>query len=86
MAKKSDSSSDDDLMMAMAMQGMNPKKKIKAPEPVAPISPTAQGAAEITMANREEKERIRKAFSHSKTVLSRNDNPQTTQQGKQTLG
>lgn len=85
MAKKSDSSSDNDLMMAM--QGMNPNtKKIKTPEPVAPISPTAQGAAEITMANREEKERIRKAFSHSKTVLSRNDNPQTTQQGKQTLG
>jgi hypothetical protein len=86
MAKKSASStassSDNDLMMAMAMQGMN-RKKIKAPEPVAPISPTAQSAKEISMANREEKERIRKAFSNSKTVLSRNDTPQ---QGKQTLG
>ena len=54
---------------------------VTTPDPIAPVSPTATSSQEVSMAGREDKERIRKAFSHSKTVLSRAES-----QGKQTLG
>ena len=66
----------------MAKGGSSPLPAVKAPDPIAPVSPTAKGSEEVTMAGREEKERIRKAFSHQKTVLSRAENSD----GKQTLG
>ena len=62
-------------------KGSSSLPAVSTPEPIAPVSPTAKGSEEVTMAGKEEKERIRKAFSHSKTVLSRAES-----QGKQTLG
>ena len=55
--------------MAKGSSGTLPA--VTQPTPITPISPTARGSEEVSIAGREEKERIRKAFSHSKTVLSR---------------
>lgn len=58
--------------------------EVKEPDPIAPVSPTAKGSEEVLMAGKEEKERIRKSFSHSKTVFSRLQNSDDT--ANNTLG
>lgn len=69
--------------MALFLQQQTKNEKI--PQPTAPISPTAKGSREVAIASMEERERIRKAFSHQKTVLSRsntnNDNAKRTSLG-----
>ena len=60
--------------------------EVKTPDPVAPASPTAKGSEEVRAAGKEEKERLKKAFSHSKTLLSRNYSEDTGNTGNTTLG
>ena len=58
--------------------------EVKTPDPVAPASPIAKGSEEVRIAGKEEKERMRKAMSHQKTLLSRDSDNSTT--GNKTLG
>lgn len=60
------------------------EEEIKEPDPIAPVAPTAKSSEEVLMAGKEEKERIRKSFSHSKTVFSRLRNSENAQ--NDTLG
>ena len=59
---------------------------VSTPEPIAPVSPTAKGSEKVAIAGKEEKERIKKAMSHQKTLLSRNNQDNSNSNSKTTLG